>query len=89
MNFSGKSYISNPLSALILFAGSVLGFGAGLLLWDGVTDFLTASIGGGLELGASLSDFITITAAQFAIAILAVLVLAVPLTRTRGLERRK
>lgn len=76
-------------SALILFAGSALGFGAGLLLWDGVTDFLTASIGGGLELGASLSDFITITAAQFAIAILAVLVLAVPLTRTRGLERRK
>ena len=76
-------------SALILLAGSVLGLGAGLLLWDGVTDFLTASIGGGLELGASLSDFITITAAQFAIAILAVFVLAVPLTRTRGLNRRK
>ncbi len=76
-------------SAIILAAGSILALGAGLLLWDGVTDFLTSSVGGGLELGASLSDFIAITASQLAIALASVLVLAVPLTRTRGLERRK
>lgn len=76
-------------SSIILFAGSVLGFGAGLLLWDGVTAFLTASIGGGLSLGASLTDFLAISAAQFAIAIIAVAILSVPLTRSRGLKRRK
>jgi hypothetical protein len=76
-------------SSIILFAGSVLGFGAGLLLWDGVTAFLTASIDGGLSLGASLTDFLAISAAQFAIAIIAVAILSVPLTRSRGLKRRK
>lgn len=76
-------------SSIILFAGSVLGFGAGLLLWDGVTAFLTASIGGGLSLCASLTDFLAISAAQFAIAIIAVAILSVPLTRSRGLKRRK
>jgi hypothetical protein len=76
-------------SSIILFAGSVLGFGAGLLLWDGVTAFLTSSIGGGLSLGASLTDFLAISAAQFAIAIIAVAILSVPLTRSRGLKRRK
>lgn len=76
-------------SSIILFAGSVLGFGAGLLLWDVVTAFLTASIGGGLSLGASLTDFLAISAAQFAIAIIAVAILSVPLTHSRGLKRRK
>ena len=76
-------------SSIILFAGSVLGFGAGLLLWDGVTAFLTASIDGGLSLGASLTDFLAISAAQFVIAIIAVAILSVPLTRSRGLKRRK
>lgn len=76
-------------SSIVLFAGSVLGFGAGLLLWDGVTAFLTASIDGGLSLGASLSDFLAISAAQFAIAIIAVAILSVPLTHSRGLKRRK
>ena len=76
-------------SSIILFAGSVLGFGAGLLLWDGVTAFLTASIDGGLSLGASLTDFLAISAAQFAIAIIAVAILSVPLTHSRGLKRRK
>ena len=76
-------------SSIVLFAGSVLGFGAGLLLWDGVTAFLTASIDGGLSLGASLTDFLAISAAQFAIAIIAVAILSVPLTHSRGLKRRK
>lgn len=76
-------------SSIILFAGSVLGFGAGLLLWDVVTAFLTASIDGGLSLGASLTDFLAISAAQFAIAIIAVAILSVPLTHSRGLKRRK
>jgi ABC-type lipoprotein release transport system permease subunit len=76
-------------SSIILFTGSVLGLGAGLLLWNSVTDYLTASISGGLDLGASISDFVRITAAQLGIALLAVAVLALPLTRTRGLERRK
>lgn len=76
-------------SSIILFAGSVLGFGAGLLLWDVVTAFLTASIGGGLSLGASLTDFLAISAAQFAITIIAVAILSVPLTHSRGLKRRK
>ena len=76
-------------SFIILFSGSVLGLGVGLLLWNSVTDYLTASISGGLDLGASISDFVRITAAQLGIALLAVAVLALPLTRTRGLERRK
>ncbi len=76
-------------SSIILFAGSVLGFGAGLLLWDGVTAFLTASIDGGLSLGASLTDFLAISAAQFVISIIAVAILSVPLTHSRGLKRRK
>ena len=76
-------------SSIILLAGSVLGLGAGLLLWNGVTDYLTASISGELDLGVSMSDFVRITAAQLGIALAAVAVLALPLTRTRGLERRK
>ena len=76
-------------SFIILFAGSVLGLGAGLLLWNGVTDYLTASISGGLDLGASISDFVRITAAQLAIALIAVAIIALPLTRTRKLDRRK
>lgn len=76
-------------SAIILVSGSILGLGAGLLLWDVVTDFLTASIGGGLDMVASLSDFLAITSAQLAISLLATLVLALPLTRPRGLESRK
>lgn len=76
-------------SSIILFAGSVLGLGAGLLLWNGVTDYLTASISGELDLGVSMSDFVRITAAQLGIALVAVAILALPLTRTRKLDRRK
>ena len=76
-------------SFIILFAGSVLGLGAGLLLWNGVTDYLTASISGELDIGASISDFVKITAAQLGIALVAVAVISLPLTRTRKLDRRK
>ncbi len=75
-------------SSIILFSGSILGLLAGLLLWNGVTDYLT-SLSGGLDIGASISDFVKITAAQLGIALAAVAVLSLPLTRTRGLDRRK
>ena len=75
-------------SSIILFSGSALGLGAGLLLWNGVTDYLTASISGELDIGASISDFVKITAAQLGIALVAVDVISMPLSRTRRLDSR-
>ncbi len=76
-------------SLAVLIPGSILGLGAGIFLWKYVTEFLTASIGGGLSIGVDISDFIMITLAGLALSLIAVIILALPLTRTRGLDRRK
>ncbi len=76
-------------SLCLLIPGSVLGVLAGSYLWVYVTDFLTASIAGGLSMNIESSDFLLVGGASLAFSALAVALLAIPLTKTRGLDKRK
>ncbi len=76
-------------SAGILLPGTLIGLGAGLLLWDRVAAWLTESAPSALTLEMEPGVLWGIALAQLALALGLVLLLSLPLSRSKGIHRRK
>jgi hypothetical protein len=68
--------------------GSIVGAIMGVALWDTVIGTLASFGGAEISIEINYAYFAAIAVAQLAIVTLAVAVVAVPLTRSRGLDRR-
>ncbi len=73
----------------ILLPGSLLGTVLGMLLWESVIARLTESIGESVSLEMEPAVLAGIAAAQCALALILTLLLALPLSRNRGIRKRK
>ncbi len=73
----------------ILLPGSLIGAVLGMLLWETVISRLAGSIGESVTLEMEPSVLLGIAAAQLALALLLTLLLALPMSRNRGISKRK
>lgn len=73
----------------ILLPGSLLGFGAGLLIWNKITEVLTASSDLSLGIRLDVPVLFVVVLLQLVAAVTAVALLAIGMTRERGLSKRK
>ncbi|MBQ8408505.1 MAG: ABC transporter permease [Clostridia bacterium] len=76
-------------SAGILIPGSLLGLGVGMLLWESVVELMSYSATGSLKIEMDIGYFVLIALIQLFISLLAVVAVSVPMTRTRGLDKRR
>ena len=72
----------------ILIPGTVIGAAAGALLWRRVTDALAESAGAGITLEMDGLTLLAVALGQLALACLLTLLLALPMTRDRGIAKR-
>ncbi len=73
----------------ILLPGSLIGTISGILLWETVVSKLAESIGESVSLEMEPSLLIGIAAAQFGVTLILTLLLALPMSRNRGISKRK
>lgn len=74
-------------SLAVLVPGTILGAGAGVLLWQRVTDALLESVGSILSVDMEPQVLILLAVAALFTLLLGVLLVAIPLTKVRGLKK--
>ena len=72
----------------ILLPGTVIGTGAGMLLWQRVVNALAESVGTAITLEMDMITLIAVALVQLALALLLTALLALPMTRDQGLAKR-
>lgn len=75
-------------SAGILVPGAVIGTLAGMLLWQRVINALAESVGTAVTLEMDIVTLITVALGQLALALILTVLLALPMTRDKGIAKR-
>lgn len=73
----------------ILIPGTILGTGAGMLLWQRGIQFLVERAGSTLALELDLPVFLGVSLCQLALALALTTILAIPMTADSGIKKRK
>ncbi len=75
-------------SAGILVPGAVIGTMAGMLLWQRVINALAESVGTAVTLEVDIVTLIMVALGQLALALILTVLLALPMTRDKGIAKR-
>lgn len=75
-------------SAGILVPGTVIGTMAGMLLWQRVINALAESVGTAVTLEMDIVTLLTVALGQLALALVLTVLLALPMTRDKGIAKR-